>query len=143
MREKSTQLSNALSSHQERVSSTTAELFTSKDKLSRLEISYHNLKSAYGLLEASEKQVRTQYESVLKEQRGHGELMMNLQTIQNNMEKSEFELRTRFGSQMKALEREVSLLKDKLHAEEERRNRMADAYDIQVHTYVECSDQAM
>ena len=129
---KNSQLSDALSSHQERISTTTNDLFAAKDSLSKLEVSYHSLKGAYDLLETSERQARSQYESLLKEQRGHRELLANLHTIQNNLEKSEFETKTRLGSQIEALEREIRLYKDKLHAEEERRNKMVDAYDTQV-----------
>ncbi len=84
------------------------------------------------MLEVSEKQARVQYESMLKERRGHGELMANLHSIQNNLERSDFETKTRLGAQIQALEREVCLLKDKLHAEEERKNKMMEAYDVQV-----------
>lgn len=132
MRQKNGQLSNALSTHQERITITTEELFTAREKLSRMELSYNSLKSSYGLLEASEKQARAQYQNLLKEQRGHGELLANLHSIQNNLEKSEFETRTRLGSQIQALEREASLSKERLHAEEDRRNKMVDAYNTQV-----------
>jgi nucleoprotein TPR len=132
MRGKNSQLSNALSSHQERISATMEDLFTTKDKLSRLEVSYQSLQSSYGLREAGEKQALAQYESIIKEQRGHRELMANLQTIQNNLERSEFETKTRLGAQIQALERELSLCKDKVHSEEDRREKVVDAYETQV-----------
>lgn len=132
MRGKNSQLSNALSSHQERISATTRELFVTKDKLSQLEMTYMSLRSSYSLREAGEKQALAQYENILKEQREHGELMVNLQTIQNNLEKSEFETKTRLGTQIQALERELSLCKDRVHAEEERREKVSSAYDVQV-----------
>lgn len=132
MREQNRQLTSSLSAHQERITLTTEELFTVKDKLARLEVSYQSLRSSYSVLEAGEKQARAQYQSLLKEQRGHGELLANLHSIQNNLEKSEFEAKARLGAQLQAVERELSLAKDTLHAEEERRNKMADAYDTQV-----------
>ena len=132
MREQNKQLTSALAAHQERITLTTEELFTVKDKLARVEVSYQSLRSSYSLMEAAEKQARTQYQNMLKEQRGHGELLANLHTIQNNLEKSEFETKARLGSQLQAAERELSLAKDTLHAEEERRNKIVDAYDTQV-----------
>lgn len=132
MREQNRQLTSALAAHQERVTLTTEELFTVKDKLARVDVSYQSLRSSYSLLEAAEKQARAQYENILKEQRGHGELLANLHSIQNNLEKSEFETKTRLGAQLQAAERELSLSKDALHAEEDRRNKMVDAYDTQV-----------
>ena len=132
MRDKNTKLSDALSSHQEKLTLTTDQLFVAKDKLSRLEVAHHGLKSSYSLMESRERQARAQYDSIVKENHGHRELMVNLQSIQNNLERSEFETKTRLGAQVEALEREVSLAKDRLHAEEERRGKMADAYDVQV-----------
>ena len=38
--------------------------------------------------------------------------------LQNNLERSEFEARTRLGSQVETLQREVNLLKRKLESEE-------------------------
>lgn len=132
LRGKNSRLSDLLSSHQEKITLTTDQLFNAKDKLSRLEMAHQGLKSSYGLLESRERQARAQYESILKENHGHRELMVNLQSIQNNLERSEFETKTRLGAQIEALEREVSLSKDRLHAEEERRSKMVDAYDTQV-----------
>ena len=132
LREQNRQLTNALASHQDRITHTTEELFSVKDKLARAEVSYQGLRSSYSLLEAAEKQARLQYQNMLKEQRGHGELLANLHSIQNNMEKSEFETKTRLGAQLQAAERELSLTKDSLHAEEDRRNKLMDAYNTQV-----------
>lgn len=54
------------------------------------------------------------------------------QTIQNNLERSEFETKTRLGSQIQALERELAAMKQRVTNEEERRGKMADAYEMQV-----------
>ena len=139
LRGKNSQLSNALSSHQLRISSTTEELFAAKDKLVRLEVSHRTLQNSHSLLEASERQARMQYEQVLKEQRGHRELMTNLQSIQNNLERSEFETKTRLGAQIEALERDLSLSKEKVRSEEDRREKMVEAYEIQVNGSGTCS----
>lgn len=104
----------------------------SREKLSKLQIAHQSLKSSYALLETTERQARSQYESLLSEQRNHRELLTNLESIQNNLERSEFETKTRLGAQIHALERELSLTKDQLHSEEERRTKMMDAYDTQV-----------
>ena len=54
------------------------------------------------------------------------------QSIQNNLERSEFETKTRLGTQIRGLEREVAVLKQRLSSEEERRGKMMDAYEMQV-----------
>ena len=56
------------------------------------------------------------------------------QTIQNNLERSEFETKTRLGSQIQTLEREVAVYKERLSCEEERKTKMADAYEMQVYS---------
>lgn len=58
--------------------------------------------------------------------------MTNLQSIQNNLEKNEFETRTRLGSQMEALERELAITKERLKSEEDRRVRTTEAFQTQV-----------
>lgn len=57
-----------------------------------------------------------------------------IQTIQNNLERSEFETKSRLGSKIDALERELVVYKQKLASEEERRGKMMDAYETQVCT---------
>ena len=59
-------------------------------------------------------------------------LLTNLQSIQNNLEKSEFETRARLGSQIEGLERELALAKERLHSEEDRRIKTREAYEMQV-----------
>ena len=59
-------------------------------------------------------------------------LLTNLQAIQNNLERGEFETRTRLGAQIEALERELALQKERLQSEEDRRTRVTEAYDTQV-----------
>ena len=54
------------------------------------------------------------------------------QTIQNNLERAEFETKSRLGGKIEALEREAAVLKQRLTSEEERRARMVDAYEMQV-----------
>ena len=54
------------------------------------------------------------------------------QTIQNNLERSEFETKARLGGKIESLEREMAVYKQRLIAEEERRSKMVDAYETQV-----------
>lgn len=52
------------------------------------------------MLSESEGRARTLYENLLQEQRGRNMLLVNLQSIQNNLEKNEFETKTRLGAQV-------------------------------------------
>ena len=111
LREKTQQLSKALTKHQLSLNTVTQDLLTTREKLTKAEISRQTLTSEKHMLMDSEKRVQTQYEHLLREQKGQNVLLMNLQSIQNSMEKNEFEVKTRLGAQIQSLEREVTLLK--------------------------------
>lgn len=120
------------SSFQGTVSTLTQELLASREKYSHLEVTQRTLKSERDLLVESERRARQQYESLLREQKAQNVLLTNLQTIQNNLERSDFETKTRLTSQAQALEKELVIVKEKLHTEEERREKIKDAYETQV-----------
>ena len=132
LREKNQQLSTTLSKQQTSVHTATQELFSLQERLSKAEIAYQSMRTERDLLKASERQARSQYNDLLREQKGQNTLLTNLQAIQNNLEKSEFETKTRLGAKIEALEKELVLYKDKLHSEEDRRTRMVDAYETRV-----------
>ena len=90
------------------------------------------LQSERDLFADNERRARTQYETVLHERKGQNVLLTNLQSIQNNLERSEFETKTRLGAQIEALEREVALAKEKLSSEEDKRSKVTEAYESQV-----------
>ena len=114
------------------LSRATQELFTLQERLTKAELSVQNLTTERDLLRAGEQQARSQYEELLREQRGQNVLLTNLQAIQNNLERGEFETRTRLGAQIEALERELALQKERLQSEEGRRTRVTEAYETQV-----------
>jgi len=132
LRSKNTRLVDSLNSHQQDISQAMNKLFSTQEKLSRLELAHRTLQSAHDLLQSSERHAREQYDSVCHERHGQKELLTNLHTIQNRLEKAEFETKTRLGTQVQTLEREVGLLKEQLHSEENRRSSMMDAYEVQV-----------
>ena len=68
----------------------------------------------------------------MKEQSAQSLLLTNLQTLQNNLERNEYETKSRLGTQIETLEKEVGLMKERLHNEEEKRERIKDAYEMQV-----------
>ncbi len=132
LREKTQQYSNALSLHQSRVDEATRELLATKERLTKAELGSQSLRSERDLLMESEKRARGQLENVLREQKSQTVLLTNIQTIQNNLERTEFETKTRLGSQIESLQREISLQREKLDSEEERRVRVSEAYESQV-----------
>ena len=129
---KESQLMSLLTRHQTTLDTLNKELFGSKDRLTRLEVEKQSLRVERDSLCESEKRAREMYEQVSREKQGQSVLMTNLQTIQNNMERNEYELKQRFSSRIEGLEKENFLLKERNHGYEERRTQMREAYEKQV-----------
>lgn len=55
-------------------------------------------------------------------------LLTNLQTIQSNLEQSDFETKAKLGTQIEALERELLLARRKVEMEEERGQKVAESF---------------
>ena len=58
-------------------------------------------------------------------------------SLQNNLERSEFEARTRLGSQVETLQREVNLLKRKLESEEKHHKSVIETWEVRIR---DCQD---
>ena len=110
----------------------TQDLLAARDKLTRAEVTLQGVTKERDMLGEEARRLRTQYENVMREQKGHTTLLTNLQAIQNNLERTEFETKSRLGVQFESVQKEVSMLKEKLNAEEERRARVCEAYEKQV-----------
>ena len=134
LREKNQQLSSSLSKHQLSINSMTQDLLTARDKLARAEVTLQGVTKERDMLGEESRRLRTQYENVMREQKGHSTLLSNLQAIQNNLERTEFETKSRLGVQFETQQKEVTMLKEKLNVEEERRARVSEAYERQVKT---------
>ena len=62
-------------------------------------------------------------------------LPLLLSCLQNNMERSEFQTRTKLEAQVASLERELTLNKKKLEHEEEERDKRRDSWEQRVLLY--------
>lgn len=51
-------------------------------------------------------------------------------SFKNNLERSEFEARTRLGAQVETLQREVNLLKKKLESEEKHHKSIISTWEV-------------
>ena len=132
LRDKNQQLSSSLSKHQLSITTTTQDLLATRDTLTRAEVTLQGVTKERDMLGEEARRLRTQYENVMREQKGHSTLLTNLQAIQNNLERTEFETKSRLGVQFESVQKEVTMLKEKLNAEEERRARVCEAYEKQV-----------
>ena len=132
LRSKTRQLSDSLSALQAGLHSSTRELLTAREELSSAKIAAQTARSEKQLLSESERRARQQYEDLLRQQKSQNILLTNLESIQNNLERSEFETKTRLGAQIDSLQKELALFKERLTAEEDRRVKVSEAYDLQV-----------
>lgn len=80
------------------------------------------------ILAQAERRARQQYESVLSQQKQQNVLLTNLQAIQSNLEQSEFETKTKLGTQIESLERELLLARRKVEMEEERGQKVVESF---------------
>ena len=53
-------------------------------------------------------------------------------TLQNNLERSEFEARTRLGAEVETYKREVNLLKKKLESEEKHHKSVITTWEVRI-----------
>ncbi|CAH3109789.1 unnamed protein product [Pocillopora meandrina] len=130
--EKSHSLQTALSKLQATLDSVSQELTNTKEKLNKLEVTCENLKAEKAMMKESEVRLMQENKSLLEHQKSQNVLVTNLQTLQNNLERSEFEARTRLGSQVETLQREVNLLKRKLESEDKHHKSVIDTWQNRV-----------
>ncbi|XP_038056577.1 nucleoprotein TPR-like [Patiria miniata] len=116
-RDKSQKYSAEMVKNQQRINTLTQDLMAANEKLTRAEVACDNLKVERELLKGVEARLTQEKESMQREHRGQTLLLTNLETIQNNLERSEFESKARLSNQMEAMERELNQLRRRLEGE--------------------------
>ncbi|XP_057291201.1 nucleoprotein TPR-like isoform X3 [Hydractinia symbiolongicarpus] len=87
------------------------EYSEAKEKLIAAEVNAKSMKTEKNLVKEAEKRLMQENQSLLDQQRSQNVLLTNLQTIQNNLERREFETRSALGKQVDSLQREVRALR--------------------------------
>ncbi|KAK3745429.1 hypothetical protein QZH41_010253, partial [Actinostola sp. cb2023] len=100
------------------VDSQSQELAALKDKLNKAEVIYENLTAVKEMLRDSEVRLLQENKSLLEQQKGCHVLVTNLQKMQNQLERNQFDTRTRLEAQIEGLQKEVTLAKRKVESEE-------------------------
>ncbi|XP_046856770.1 nucleoprotein TPR-like isoform X3 [Xenia sp. Carnegie-2017] len=95
------------------------EMMETKERLMRSEVMYENLTEEKNILKQAEARLLEENKSLVKQQKGQNVLLTNLQTIQNNLERQEYDTRSRLTSQIDRLEQEIVVLKQNLKHEKE------------------------
>ncbi|KAJ7387616.1 hypothetical protein OS493_000951 [Desmophyllum pertusum] len=130
--EKSRNLQVAISKIQATLDSVSQDMTNTKEKCNKLEVMCENVKAEKALMKESEVRLMQENKSLLEHQKSQNVLVTNLQTLQNNLERSEFEARTRLGSQVETLQREVNLLKRKQESEDKHHKSVIGTWENRV-----------
>ncbi|GAB6032810.1 hypothetical protein CHUAL_012012 [Chamberlinius hualienensis] len=123
-------LSGLASKHEEISTALRNEAVSVQTKLSLLEVELTNSRREKTLLHQSEAHLQGEIEALKRERIGQAALLMNLQSIQQNLESSENNWKALLKERISSLEREVNSLQTKLSNEEERSRNAAEAWEI-------------
>ena len=101
-------------------------MFEKQQLASTWEAKVDHLRTQYDSLRTHEQRLMAELDSMRRERQSQAMLTANLQAIQNNLERSEFESKSRYTNRIDSLEKEVALLRRKLEcAEEEKTTRIS------------------
>ncbi|XP_052775789.1 nucleoprotein TPR-like isoform X2 [Mya arenaria] len=118
LRDKVQKYTASVAKHEQTINSQRQELMSVQEKLSSAQSRADSLQSERDIIKSSEKRLLEELECLRRERHSQTMLMANLQTIQNNLQRSEHETRHRLSKQIEALERERNMLQRKLEMEE-------------------------
>ncbi|XP_071964047.1 nucleoprotein TPR-like isoform X2 [Antedon mediterranea] len=117
LRDKSQKQSGEAIKLQQLINHQTQDQLAVQERLSRAEVSCEKLRAERDMLKGVEARLSQEKDALMREHRGQNLLLVNLETIKNNLEKSEFEDKARMTNRIESLDREISTLKRKLEAE--------------------------
>ncbi|XP_039274205.2 nucleoprotein TPR-like isoform X1 [Styela clava] len=110
-REKNSKLSMLIQKQELNINKITNDLNCSQEEKENLKSKVENLLSEMEILRRAEERLRSENNSLQREQQGQGVLLANIQKIQQSMEKQEFEVRSELRSRLESQERELKNLR--------------------------------
>ncbi|XP_070555151.1 nucleoprotein TPR-like [Ptychodera flava] len=132
LRERNQKYTTEVVNHQQTINTLTQDLMATQEKFARAGVMLENTKAERDVLKNVEMRLQQENESLRREQRGQSLLLTNLQTIKNNLERADFENKSRLTSQVEFLEREVSTARRKLESESEQHKAVTKSWESQV-----------
>ncbi|KAK6179173.1 hypothetical protein SNE40_011593 [Patella caerulea] len=90
------------------------DLMAAQENLSRFKIQNQNLQAEKELLKNTERHMLQEIERIRKENGSQNLVMLNLQAIQNNLERADFENKSRLEQQIENKDKEISSIRRKL-----------------------------
>lgn len=112
------ELSNNVVSTQGKLFETENALGRTREELRQLQVQYGNLREEKALLEAAERRMREENTSLTAEKRSQQSLLSSLQSIQNEMRRSENDMKARLEHQVDSLEKDCKVLRMRVEEEQ-------------------------
>ncbi|XP_046561474.1 LOW QUALITY PROTEIN: nucleoprotein TPR-like [Haliotis rubra] len=119
LRDKNQQYCASVVKHEQTITLLREDLMAAQENATRLEVQNDNRKAELNLVTNSEHRLMQELESVRREHLSQNMLLSSLQAIQNNLERAEYETKTRLNNQISAYEREVNSLKRRIDVQSE------------------------
>jgi len=129
---KSRALESALSKVQKEAAFYKQELESANEKLINLEVNLKSSVTEKNLMKGTEQRLMQENKTLIEQQRSQNVLLTNLQTIQNNLERREFDTRKTFGQQVEQLQLEVKAIRRKLDTEEQEKKTSIGSLNSQL-----------
>ncbi|XP_064626009.1 nucleoprotein TPR-like [Lineus longissimus] len=111
LRDKNQQYTTSIVKHEKSINSLREDLMASQDRLTKSDVQCQNLKAQLVMVKMTEARLQQEKESMHREQLSQNVLLANLHAIQNNLERQEFEMKTKTKHQLEAMENESMSLR--------------------------------
>ncbi|KAL4235843.1 hypothetical protein ACF0H5_004232 [Mactra antiquata] len=132
LRDKIQKYTASVAKHEQTINSQRQELMKIQEQSSQVQARAEGIQAKMDLIRSSEQRAIAELDSLRREKHTQTMLMANLQAIQNNLERNEYETKTRLGKQIETLEREKTFLNKKIETEEKQHNAVIKHWEKQV-----------
>ncbi|XP_064604367.1 nucleoprotein TPR-like [Liolophura sinensis] len=131
-RDKNQKYTTAVMKHEMTINSLKQDLMGAQEMVTRLQVQCQNLRLEKDLLKSAEARLLQEKENLLREQGSQNILLTSLQTIQNNLERAEYETKTKLGQKVESLEKECGGLRRKMDLERDQHTAAIKHWESQV-----------
>ncbi|XP_062610005.1 nucleoprotein TPR-like [Saccostrea cucullata] len=129
--EKEKKLFSSVAKHEQTINTLRQDLLSTQEKLSRAEAQCHHLRTEKELLRSAEQRLLLDIDNLRREKTSQSMLMANLQSIQNTLEHSEREVKTRYTNQIEKLEMELNSARRNLKATQDEHRAVVELWENQ------------
>ncbi|XP_048761418.2 nucleoprotein TPR-like isoform X2 [Ostrea edulis] len=131
LREKEKKLFSSVAKHEQTINTLRQDLLSTQEKFSRAEAQCHHLNTEKELLKSSEQRLLLDIDNIRREKTSQSMLMANLQSIQNTLDHSEKEMKSRYTNQIEKLEMELTAARRNLTATRDEHKAVVQLWENQ------------